>query len=211
MIYVAAVKIKRSASPLLLQMPTPERALSESGLLENHDYIPLGEIDLEEADVTIREEANLLRRIEAIPESMQCSALQEIDDELYEEFGPFGTFDTGVTGLIQALSAIGCVTITSCNGGILKDTKHGMKYPCVVFHAPVSTFGLLLEGAEKVDAGLVNTDNGMLELYADDIWKLNRLASFIVEEFPRLSLIQARNIGEGPDGELSVSRNRHMA
>ena len=179
MLYTANINIERNANPKGVDMPSEERASTEDGLLENHDYIDMRGIDNEYAISVILEEAEILNRIAAIPEDRQQEDLIEIMDELWEACSPLIAFDIGVGGMVHALSAVGCVPISSCNGGVLGDF-HSLPHPWVITHAPVSILDFLFEVADRAGVGLANNDNGMLEIYADDIMKFHRMAHLLV-------------------------------
>lgn len=180
MLYTADVNIEQSVSVSSMEMPDEKRLTSTDGLLENHDYDHLGDISIDEAIEIIASEAELLERIAEIPEELQQEKLLEIYDELEEDCDPLIGFDFGVAGLVHALTAIGCVTISSCNGGVMGDS-HAMPYPWIIFHAPTTVVDLLLRSAEEVNASLINNYTGMLEVNSDEIWKFNKMAGHLIK------------------------------
>ena len=180
MLYTADVEIKRSACASQMEMPDEERLTCTSGLLENHEYVQMWDVSIDDAIWTITNEAELLARIEAIPEAQQEEKLEEICDELREDCDLLIGLDFGVAGLVDALTAANCVTISSCNGGVMGDV-HAMPHPWIIFHAPTTLVDILLQAAEEADAGLINTHTGMLEAYSDDIWKFNRMAGHLIK------------------------------
>ena len=179
MLYAADVVIERSISKNQMEMPDEERRTSTDGLSDNHDYQQMWEVTIDDAIETITREAALLRRIEAIPKDRQTESLEEIEDELRDDCDPLIGLDLGVAGLVEALTAIGCVTISSCNGGIMGD-NHAASFPWIIFHAPEGLADLLLHAAEEADTGLINNYSGMLEVYSDNIWKFNKMADHLV-------------------------------
>lgn len=171
---------QRNRSHLIQSFPSEERASCESGLLENHDYFDIRGIEIEEAIEVIDAEAKLLARIEVIPAEKQEDELNQIEDELYDDFDCLVSFDLGVGGLVTALSAVGCVPISSCNGGGLGD-HHRIPHPWVIFHASETSLTFLLEAAEQTDTGLINNTDGMLQAFSDDSRKFNRMARYLVD------------------------------
>lgn len=179
MLYAANVTINRCVSASLMGMPDEDRLTCTSGLVENHEYEQMWEVTIEDAIDTIAREAELLKRIEAIPDTHQAEGLAEIEDEVRDDCDPLIGLDFGVAGMVDALTAIGCVTISSCNGGVMGD-EHAESFPWIIFHAPETLADLLLQAAEETDTGLINTHTGMLEVYADDIWKFNKMAGHLI-------------------------------
>ncbi|MFZ6746477.1 hypothetical protein ACO0LC_24860 [Undibacterium sp. JH2W] len=180
MLYTADVVIEQSVNSSLMEMPDEERLTSTDGLDENHDYGQICDVSIDEAIETIANEAELLTRIESIPEEEQEEALAEISDELFDDFDSLIGLDFGVAGLVEALTAIGCATISSCNGGVMGGS-HAMPHPWIIFHAPTNLVDLLLWAAKEANAGLINNYSGMLQAYSDDIWKFNRMASHLIK------------------------------
>ena len=180
MFHMVAVDIERNVDCKLMAMPSDERAIGADGLVENHDYVDIRGISPEEAIDVINEEAELLDRLAKIPAEDQETQIDEIGSELIEDFSPLREFDLGVAGLVNTLSSIGCVPISSCNGGALGDF-HELPHPWVIFHAPPPVLGLLLKAAEQADTGLINNMDGMLEIFADDIRKFNAMARYLTD------------------------------
>lgn len=187
MLYTADVDTERSIDVSLMDMPDEVRLTCTDGLLENHDYAQMWAVTIDDAIDTVAREAELLTRIEAIPAEQQEEELEEIEDELREDCDLLIGLDFGVAGLVNALTATGCVTISSCNGGVMGN-NHAMPHPWIIFHAPTTIVNLLLQAAEEVDAGLINTYSGMLEAYSDDIWKFNRMAGLLIRLYKESAL-----------------------
>jgi hypothetical protein len=63
------------------------------------------------------------------------ATMDEIADEFYEDPGldPYG-LDVGVASTVVALSPLGCVPLSSCNGGCYGDFHHE-SHPLIVFCA----------------------------------------------------------------------------
>lgn len=181
MINIAAIAIERDVDRKALAMPSKERASCDDGLIENHDYVDIRGIDLDDALAAIKEEADLLKRIADTPADRQEDDLNELEDELIEEMSPLGAFEIGVAGLVYGLSALGCVPISSCNGGAFGG-PHALPHPWIIFYAPLSVVDQLLQAAEATDTGLINNYSGMLEAFADDIRKFNRMAHLLVTQ-----------------------------
>lgn len=172
------VDIEQKVDTSMLSLPSEKRAASEDGLSENHAYVDVRGVTSDEAREMAEEERELLQRILALDDENQDSTIEEIEDALREEFHPLAGFDLGVGGLVLALSSIGCIPISSCNGGVMGGT-HSLPHPWIVFHAPVATIDQLLSAAVGAGVGLVNNDGGMLELYSGSVSNFNEMATVL--------------------------------
>lgn len=187
MLYTADVDIQQSVDASLVEMPDEERLTSRDGLIDNHEYDQMWDVTIDDATETIAREAELLARIEAISEEEQKQKLEEICDELHEDCDLLIGLDFGVAGLVDALTATGCVTISSCNGGVMGDV-HTESFPWIIFHAPRTLIDLLLQAATEANVGLVNTHAGMLEAYSDEIIKFNNMADRLIKLYKESTL-----------------------
>lgn len=83
--------------------------------------------------------------------------------------------DFGVGAAVVALSALGCVPVTSCRGPTLGAQKHSQPAPMVVFYARSIRVPALMQVVESADCQIVN-NGAKLEIYADDVRKMHKLA-----------------------------------
>ena len=82
--------------------------------------------------------------------------------------------DFGVGAAVVALSALGCVPVTSCRGPTLGAQKHSQPAPMVVFYARRIKVPALMRAVEAADCQIVN-NGAKLEIYADDVRKMHAL------------------------------------
>jgi hypothetical protein len=162
----------------MLSHPDEDRVASEDGLSENHAYVDVRGVTSDEAREAAEEELILLQRISTVDGKIQDIIVEEIEDSLREEIHPLAGFDLGVGGLVLALSSIGCIPISSCNGGVVGGS-HSLPHPWIIFYAPLATIDRLLEAAMVTNVGLINSDNGMLELYSDSVLNFNLMAKYL--------------------------------
>lgn len=162
------------ASPMLLEIrrsisPADLRWETDQGLLtaENHCYVDMKAVKLPEALKVLEEEKELLQWLEDVGSDAQMMD-QVIED--YREIGSAAlAFDLGTSAAVYALSAVGCVTFSSCNGGFDGSSGHIVDYPSVLFYAKPRHVPRLLLAAELSGVGMIVNHIGQLELYADDI------------------------------------------
>jgi hypothetical protein len=114
------------------RMGLPCRSMASVFRLENHDYQRIRP-SWREARRAVKYEYRFLRRLEQAPDL--DAELIVISDENYEnDDPPLQGLDPGVAGTVLALAAMGCFTITSCNGGCFGHPHHE-DYPLVGFYA----------------------------------------------------------------------------
>lgn len=163
----------------ILAFPNEERAGSEDGLSDNHAYVDMRGVSANEAKEAVDEEHDLLLRILDIGDEDQDSGIEEIEDLLREEMNPLASFDLGVGGLVLALSSLGCVPISSCNGGVVGGS-HSLPHPWIIFHAPLAVIDQLIVAAKAANVGLLNNDGGMLELFSGNVFSFNEMARDLI-------------------------------
>ena len=120
----------------------------------------------------IHEEAALLDRISSLAPDDDVT---DVIEELYEDCSELAGFDIGVAGAVMALSAVGAVPISSCNGGLLNEASHPSDIPHILFSAKSDQIAIISEAAGSADVGLINNGEH-LELFARSIPDLNLFA-----------------------------------
>jgi len=115
-------------------------------------------------------ECELLRRHAASEDPLDLLESYDSDSEIELAEQLIG-LDLGVASSVVALAAAGCISFSSCNGGVLGDHHHE-DYPQVSFFARRPSIRVLLACAEISGAGLENESGGALQVYADDTMKM---------------------------------------
>jgi hypothetical protein len=136
----------------------------------NHEYVNLGRISRRRVREVIAYERKLLERHATTPKVFDlCDA--DGEDAQMEKHELFHGLDDGVASCVFALWVRGCLTCSSCNGGVFGD-GHNENHPLIVMFARPENIPLLLDCAQRSNIGLINHNNGSLMLYANDIRQL---------------------------------------
>jgi hypothetical protein len=99
---------------------------------------------------------------------------EEIDAAIFPEEDLWG-LDIGVIGAVMALSALGALTVSSCNAGGFGGV-HVERFPLVVMFLPRVIAEEVLAIAETADVGLDMTRGGLVRLYGRTNFDLHRFA-----------------------------------
>jgi hypothetical protein len=87
--------------------------------------------------------------------------------------------DFGVAAAVLALSALGCVPVTSCRGMTLGRRQHEHPAPTVSFYARRLHVPTLLAAVEA--AGIYVANNGAkVEAYCEDVRKMGQFARLLL-------------------------------
>ena len=158
-------------------MGLPSRSMGLMFRMDNHQYERI-RATWREARKALKYEYRLLRRLEMTTDLE--AELIAISDENYEnDCPPLRGLDLGVAATVLTLSAMGGLTVTSCNGGCLGDHHHE-KHPLVVFYAKPEDAATLLGAADESGVGITNED-GSLMVCANDIWRMHNFAKSILK------------------------------
>ncbi|WP_142252784.1 hypothetical protein [Bradyrhizobium sp. UNPF46] len=168
------VEILRIIDEQRMYWPRTAEVQAEASPSCNREYQDLRKIPWEDVEAISALEADLITRLEAA--TNPDAEHEAIFDELYED--PLGILglDIGVASAVAALSAAGCIPISSCNGGAYGGL-HREAYPLIAFFARKRQVNLLLDCAKEADAGLENDESGLLILYSNDIRKMRVFAA----------------------------------
>lgn len=171
-------KVIRKIDPKALGWLSDQQA--SSGVWCNHSYEDLRGLSWQEARETLECEQSLMQRINDSEDAV--ATMNEIADEFYEDPGldPFG-LDVGVASTVVALSALGCVPLSSCNGGCYGDF-HRESYPLVVFCAKPIHVPDLIKAATAADVNLENDHDGALIVHTADIARLSEFARALIDD-----------------------------
>lgn len=112
----------------------------------------------------------------AHPADWSDDSSDEHFDALQGEVGPGpDALNVGTAAAVLALSAAGCVTVSSCNG----QPSHQYDRPIVAFWMQPPRYALIDAAAAASECGLEASANGLVILYAADIRRFPRFARAI--------------------------------
>ena len=87
--------------------------------------------------------------------------------------------DFGIAAAVVALSALGCVPVSSCRGNSLGARRHEHPAPMVTFYARRIHLAALGDAVQRADISIVN-NAAKLEAYADDLRKMHAFAEALL-------------------------------
>lgn len=153
-----------------LSWPEPGEAGEESGLGCNRAYFDMRGVGWLQVRDMLSVEAELLRRVLGAPDpSDELAAVEEEIDEDLDAGGehPLWGLDLAVASATLALSAAGCVTFASCNGGGIDGSHHLEAYPLVAFYMRPRIAGVIHMSATAAGVGLHTHGDGFVHVYGD--------------------------------------------
>lgn len=149
-----------------------KRALTRSNFPANFEYVDLRGLSLADLDHALDEEGAAYAMLEAA--AFDQMSVDEVDRQRAES-SLVPMLDFGVTSAVVAISALGCVPVTSCRGPTLGRSPHQHRAPMMVFYARRVHAPALLAAVEQADCQIVN-NGAKVEIYADDVRKMRRFA-----------------------------------
>ncbi|MFB7881862.1 hypothetical protein [Brevundimonas diminuta] len=170
--------VRRLIVPTSLAVLSDEEADAgeDHGLEGNHLYRDIRTVGWDLVAAAIQAEAALFDRFRA---STDMDAEYEAwRDELEEAETPeedFYGLDLGVISAVLALSAIGAVTVWSCNAGGFGG-GHAEPFPLITMFLPPEHIAEVMEAAEAADVGLDMLEGGLVRLYGRTDFDLHRFA-----------------------------------
>ena len=175
-----SVDIRIDVDDCLLTWPSRKRRLSwgRDGHFGNVEYIPLdSDVDWSTAQEYLELELHVIERT-----AEQCGSpddfmrvMEAVREEFGDEIDPPEVSDTGINGVVFALAAFGCAPLTSCAG-------HLGAVPHVVFWTKKKLLPTLIEASHHSSTGLINNEDGTVELYGASLVDLQMFASKLVEQ-----------------------------
>jgi hypothetical protein len=169
---ILKVVSSRVVDPRQLGWLSDKRATTRSNFPANFEYVDLRGATLERVDLLLAEERDGYAYLEA--NRFDDAAVDEIDRR-HARGSALPMLDFGVGAAIAALSALGCVPVTSCRGPTLGRRPHAQPAPMIVFYARKRHLAPLVEAVVEADCHIVN-NGAKVEVYADDVRKLHRFA-----------------------------------
>jgi hypothetical protein len=149
-----------------------KRALTRSNFPANFEYVDLRGLSLTDLERALNEEQRAFALLQAA--GFDQKSIDEVDRQ--RAASPFiPILDLGVVSAVVAISALGCVPVTSCRGPTLGSRCHQQPAPMIVFYARRTHIPALLEAVERADCQIVN-NGAKVEIYADDVRKMRHFA-----------------------------------
>lgn len=149
-----------------------KRAVTRQNFPANFQYFDLRGFSLTDLDRALAAERDGYRRLE--DQGFSETSIDEVDRaQAASSLAPM--VDFGVGAAVVALSALGCVPVTSCRGPTLGTRPHAHPAPMIVFYARKIHVAELLEAVVESDCQVVN-NVAKIELYADDLRKMHTFA-----------------------------------
>ncbi len=156
--------------PALLHPLDDEEASTVDGMMLNHAYVEVRGCDASDLDHAIAEETAFYDEASELDDD--SDALFDLLDRHFVESE--SSFDVGVAAAVVAISTVGGVPISSCNGGWFGD-DHRSSVPHILFSITPGEVDIVQRAAAAADCGLTN-NGAHAEIYADELPKLLRFA-----------------------------------
>jgi hypothetical protein len=164
----------------------------DHGLEGNHLYRDVRSVEWDLVAAAIQAEAALFNRFRASADmDAEYEAWREELEEAETPEEDFWGLDLGVISAVFALSAIGAVTVRSCNAGGFGGS-HAEPFPLITMFLPVEHVVEVLAAAEVADVGLDMLESGLVRLYGRTDFDLHRFAQ--VAHARRLNLFPSGSV-----------------
>lgn len=148
----------------------------DNGLEGNHHYRDLRAVDWDLVAAALQAEAALFARFRAAADlDAEYEAWREELEAADTPEDDFYGLDLGVISAVFALSAIGAVTVRSCNAGGFGG-RHAETYPLITMFLPRKHVAEIMAAAQAADVGLEMLESGLVELYGRTDFDLHRFA-----------------------------------
>ncbi|HET6609462.1 MAG TPA: hypothetical protein VFG62_22510 [Rhodopila sp.] len=169
---IAEIIPERRVDPKKLGWLSGKRAETRANFPANFEYVDLRGFTLADLAAELDFEEAAYRDLEL--KGFSQASIDEIDRK-QSTASAAPVVDFGVASAVVALSAFGCIPVTSCRGPTLGRRLHSQPAPMVVFYARASHVPLLLEAVSQSGCQIVNND-AKVEIYADELIKLHRFS-----------------------------------
>ena len=177
---MAEIEIRRELNIDSLAELSPAEAseAEEQGYLAgNRSYRDLRGSGWEDVRRALDLERALVDRIEAADDP--AAAESEFDELRLQALDPIEELcglDVGIASAVLAISALGAIPVSSCNGGCFGG-PHQARHPYVAFYLPKDRAARVLDLAEAADIGLFVGQDGIAQVYGRAIRDLLRFAA----------------------------------
>lgn len=160
----------------------------DDGLQGNQQYQDIRFISWSLVAEAIRREAELFDRFAGACDldAEEARYREELEAAILPEEDFWG-LDVGVISAVLALSAMGALTVSSCNAGGFGG-RHVEKFPLIAMYLPRHIAPDVLEIAEQADVGLDMLTGGLVRLYGATNYDLHRFARVALDRQARLGL-----------------------
>lgn len=169
---------RRTVDPAKLGWLDGKRAETRSNFPANRDYVDLRGLSAADLDAVIAEERAGFAALQAA--GYDDAAVAEVD-RARRAAAVAPMLDFGIAAAVVALSALGCVPVTSCRGRSLGAHGHAFPAPMATFYARRAHLPALMRAIEAADIYVVN-NSGKLEIYSDDVRRMLAFAETLRAE-----------------------------
>jgi len=169
---IEGVILRREIDPRKLGWIDERRASTRRGLPANQTYVDLRGFRSVDLDAVLAEEQAGWDELEA--SSYAQSAIDALDRR-QSATAIVRIVDFGMAAAVVAVSALGCVPITSCRGNSLGSRRHEHPAPMLTFYARRLHLDALMAATAEAAISAVNND-AKVEIYTDDLRKMHRFA-----------------------------------
>ena len=170
------VVVRRQIDPRRLGWIDQRRAAAQRGLPENGQYVDLRGFQRCDLVAVLEEEREGYAQLAAAGYSQQ--AIDQLDAR-QRQAAIVRIVDFGMAAAVVALSALGCVPVSSCRGNSLGARRHEHPAPMVTFYARRIHLAALGDAVARADISIVN-NAAKLEAYADDLRKMHAFAEALL-------------------------------
>lgn len=155
----------------------------DTGLQGNQQYRDLRGITWDQVAEALAREAALFQRFAASPDLDEEAELyaEEREEAFLPEEDLWG-LDIGVISATLALSALGAITVSSCNAGGFGGL-HTAAFPHVAFYLPRDAAVRVMAIAEAANVGLDVIEGGIARLYGRADQDLHRFGEIALWRF----------------------------
>lgn len=164
----------------VLDREEAERAAEDGDLDGNKAYDDLRGMTWDDVLETLDRERTIVSGL--LDASNPGESYEKFEEERLNDLGAdlLWGLDPGVAASTIALSALGAIPISSCNGGVYGG-KHLEAYPLIAFYIAAASPDVLLAYAEVAGAGLVLDRYGCAQLFAQTCTPLLAFAATALE------------------------------
>lgn len=157
-----------------------ERGAKDGDLDGNKAYDDLRGMTWDDVLKTLERERAVVAVLMAAPDPDEAYEAFEVDRLSEWDADALWGLDPGVAAATIALSAMGAIPVSSCNGGALGG-EHLEAYPLVAFYVASASPDTLIACADAAQAGLALDAHGCAQLFGHTCAPLLAFASAAIE------------------------------
>lgn len=176
------VKIRQECDTNILKMPEEELMKHDTGLLCNRHYADKRGYSWDQVKEALELERDIVNKADSRSETKDEfeEAVNELADEVADNWMILDDFDVGVAAATMAFSALGGAPVSSCRGHQLNEEPH----PYIGGWINREKARLLIEICKECDVGIGNyvweCNVGVL-VYSSNIMAMMKLAEALIE------------------------------